>query len=112
MSSSASEITLEHLYSLLTPITVPHHKARFTNWGRTYTCVPARLFEPENVLQCELILELARRERMTVRAVGVGHSPSDLACTREFMIRMTKLNKVLEVRPFCYRTSDDVLKKI
>ena len=100
MSSSAARPTLEQLYSLLDPITVPQHKARFTNWGRSYTCVPARVFEPENDVQCRLILELARRERMTVRAVGVGHSPSDLACTREFMIRMTKLNKVLEVRPF------------
>lgn len=49
------------------------------------------------MLQCALILELARREGKTVRAVGVGHSPSDLACTNEYMLRTTKLDKVLEV---------------
>ncbi|KAF9529067.1 gulonolactone oxidase Lgo1 [Crepidotus variabilis] len=94
-----SEIPLQNLYNLLEPITVPRNSpgARFTNWGLSYTCLPAAIFEPENEFQCELVLELAKREGKTVRAVGVGHSPSDLACTKEYMIRMTKLNRVLEV---------------
>ncbi|KAH0833971.1 D-arabinono-1,4-lactone oxidase-domain-containing protein [Lanmaoa asiatica] len=45
----------------------------------------------------ELILDRARRERKVVRAVGVGHSPSDLACTSGYMLRTTKLNRLLEV---------------
>lgn len=49
--------------------------------------------------QCALIFELARREGKTVRAVGVGHSPSDLACTNEYMLRTTKLDRVLDVSP-------------
>jgi len=55
------------------------------------------VFEPENEFQCELVLELARREGKIVRAAGVGHSPSDLACTNEFMLRTEKLNRLLEV---------------
>jgi L-gulonolactone oxidase len=93
-------IALDTLYERLAPVTVPHHskKARFTNWGQTFTCTPAAVFEPEDEEQCELILELARREGKRVRVAGVGHSPSDLACTDEFMLRTTKLNKVFEVR--------------
>ena len=47
--------------------------------------------------QCALIFELAKREGKTVRLVGVGHSPSDLACTDEYMLRTTKLDKILAV---------------
>lgn len=94
------EIPLEDLYRLLQPITLPStsSRARFSNWGQTYHCKPLAVFEPETEWQCELILELARREKKVVRAVGVGHSPSDLACTRGFMLRTEKFNRVLEVR--------------
>ncbi|KAG9311081.1 D-arabinono-1,4-lactone oxidase-domain-containing protein [Chiua virens] len=71
--------------------------ARFTNWGLTFSCAPLAIFEPENVDHCQLILDHARRHGRTVRAVGVGHSPSDLACTSGYMLRTLKLNRVLEV---------------
>lgn len=98
MSSSEAlrHIPVQDLYTLLQPITIPSHspRAKFRNWGQTYYCTPRAVFEPENEFQCELLLELARREGVTVRAVGVGHSPSDLACTRDFMLRTNKLNRV------------------
>ncbi|OBZ74341.1 L-gulonolactone oxidase [Grifola frondosa] len=59
--------------------------------------MPLAVFEPENEEQCALILELARREGKTVRAAGIGHSPSDLACTTGFMLRTEKLCKIIEV---------------
>ncbi|KAJ7702857.1 L-gulonolactone D-arabinono-1,4-lactone oxidase [Mycena olivaceomarginata] len=58
---------------------------------------PLAIFEPENERQCELVLEFARREGRVLRAIGVGHSPSDLACTGDFMLKMTKMNRLLEV---------------
>ena len=93
-----SDITVANLYAFLAPITVPQRQARFTNWGRTFTCRPNAIFEPQNEEQCKLVLQLARREMRRLRVAGVGHSPSDLACTDEFMLRTTRLNKVLEVR--------------
>ncbi|KAJ6543646.1 D-arabinono-1,4-lactone oxidase-domain-containing protein [Mycena sp. CBHHK59/15] len=89
----------QDLHDTLAAITVPStsERAKFVNWGLTYHCQPLAIFEPENEHHCELVLELARRERRVLRAVGVGHSPSDLACTGDFMLRMTKLNKLLEV---------------
>ncbi|KDR74082.1 hypothetical protein GALMADRAFT_250832 [Galerina marginata CBS 339.88] len=97
LTARPSDIPLKNLYNLLEPITLPKEKARFTNWGRSFVCTPSSIFEPENEFQCELVLELARREGKTLRVAGVGHSPSDLACTNEFMLRTTKLNRVLEV---------------
>ncbi|KAF9054274.1 gulonolactone oxidase Lgo1 [Panaeolus papilionaceus] len=97
LTARPQDIPLENLYNLLEGITVPQSTATFTNWARTFVCTPASIFEPENEFQCELVLELARREDKAVRVAGVGHSPSDLACTKEFMLRTTKLNRVLEV---------------
>lgn len=98
-SRSLSNLSLESLYDLLKPITLAPNapRAKFINWGLSFTCVPLVVFEPETEFQCELILELARREGKVVRAVGVGHSPSDIACTSGFMLRTERLSAVLEV---------------
>ena len=89
-----AHIPLKNLYNLLQPIT---QQTSFTNWGRSFTCTPSAIFEPENEFQCELIVELARREGKTIRVAAVGHSPNDLACTSQYMLRTTKLDRVLEV---------------
>ncbi|KAJ7692570.1 L-gulonolactone/D-arabinono-1,4-lactone oxidase [Mycena rosella] len=85
--------------AILAAITIPSTspRAKFVNWGLTFHCRPLAIFEPENEHHCELVLEYARREGRVLRAVGVGHSPSDLACTNDLMLKMTKLNKLLEV---------------
>lgn len=95
LTARPTDVPLQNLYSLLEPIT--SKDAKFTNWGQTFRCAPLAVFEPENEFQCELVLELARREGKTIRIVGVGHSPSDLTCTNEFMMRTRKLNRLLEV---------------
>ncbi|EGO28536.1 hypothetical protein SERLADRAFT_366246 [Serpula lacrymans var. lacrymans S7.9] len=86
------------LCELLEPITVPAASpdARFTNWGQTFSCSPLGVFEPRTEYECELVLELARREDKVVRAVGIGHSPSDLACTSGYMLRTTKLDRLVD----------------
>ncbi|KAA1466843.1 L-gulonolactone/D-arabinono-1,4-lactone oxidase [Dentipellis sp. KUC8613] len=94
-----ADLSTADLYALLRPVTVPPDArgAAFENWGRTFRCTPLSVFEPETEAQCALIVELARREGKTVRAVGVGHSPSDLGCTTGYMVRMGKLDGVIEV---------------
>lgn len=76
--------------------------ALFTNWARTFECRPTRVFAPSTALQCRQIVELARRDGATVHPVGVGHSPSDLACTDGWLVRMEGLSGTLEVG-FCLR---------
>ena len=94
-----AHLTTERIYELLAPVTVRADSSRrsFTNWGLSFTCTPLSVFEPATEEQCALVIELARREGKTVRAAGMGHSPSDLACTRGFMLRTEKLNAVVEV---------------
>uniref|UniRef100_A0A0W0G1U4 D-arabinono-1,4-lactone oxidase n=1 Tax=Moniliophthora roreri TaxID=221103 RepID=A0A0W0G1U4_MONRR len=94
-----SDVPLQDLYDTIGPSIIPSSSSdsRFNNWARTFFCKPLIVFEPENESQCEIILEIARREGKVVRAAGVGHSPSDLACTNEFMIRTRKLNRILKV---------------
>lgn len=95
--TSLADIPTDALYRLLEPVT-KRAGTSFANWGRTFACTPLAIFEPVSEHQCTLVLELARRERKTVRIAGVGHSPSDLALTNEFMLSTLKLNQVLEVR--------------
>ncbi|THU93852.1 gulonolactone oxidase Lgo1 [Dendrothele bispora CBS 962.96] len=92
-------VPLQNLYDFLKPVIVPSTspEAKFTNWAKTFVCKPLAVFEPTDEFQCEVILAIARREGKVVRAVGVGHSPSDLACTNEFMLRTRHLNRVLSV---------------
>ncbi|KAF8622619.1 hypothetical protein AX15_006874 [Amanita polypyramis BW_CC] len=94
-----SQVPLQNIRELLKPITVAPTSAhaRFHNWAQTYHCRPHTVFEPETEDQCKFILELARREGRKVKAVGVGHSPSDLACTTDFMLRTDKLNRIIEI---------------
>lgn len=92
-----ADIPLAELYCLLKPITAPSHASSFHNWAETFHCKPLIAFEPENLHHCQLILELARREKKVVRAAGVGHSPSDIACTRDFLLRTQKLKRLVSV---------------
>lgn len=97
LSDSAQAMTVEQLYARLQPLTWPASPT-FWNWAKTFRCEPLVIFEPATPDDCRLILELARREQRRVRAAGVGHSPSDLACTTEFMLRTTKMNRLISVR--------------
>lgn len=92
-------MSLSDVVEALKPITVPAEQAVFENWAGTFRCSPLSIFEPASERDLELIFELARREGRTVRAVGVGHSPSDLACTSGYMVRMNRMDAIVEVRP-------------
>ncbi|KAK1925844.1 putative D-arabinono-1,4-lactone oxidase [Papiliotrema laurentii] len=94
-----SQVQIEQLRSALEPISVPSRSrlATFSNWAETFHCRPERVFQPTTVLQCRQILELARREGARVHPVGVGHSPSDLACTKGWLMRMQGLTGLIEV---------------
>jgi len=101
IQSTPAALPTESLLKLLHPITLPPQssRAKFHNWAETFLCSPAVVFEPSTEEECCAILELAKRHGRTVRAVGAGHSPSDLACTSDFMIRTNKLDGVIEVSP-------------
>lgn len=94
--SNVRNLTTTQLHNLLEPIS-RKPSTSISNWSRTFQCTPACIFDPDNEFQCELILELAKRRGVPVRATGVGHSPSDIACTNGFLICTLRLNQLLEV---------------
>ncbi|XP_031959215.1 bifunctional epoxide hydrolase 2 isoform X3 [Corvus moneduloides] len=70
---------------------------KFQNWAGTYGSSPELFFRPRSVDEIREILELARQRDKRVKVVGGGHSPSDIACSEDFMIHMGKINRILQV---------------
>ncbi|KAF4788230.1 hypothetical protein TURU_162800 [Turdus rufiventris] len=70
---------------------------KFRNWAGTYGSSPELFFRPSSVEEIREILELARQRGKRVKVVGGGHSPSDIACSEDFMIHMGKINRILQV---------------
>uniref|UniRef100_A0A803W5V0 L-gulonolactone oxidase n=1 Tax=Ficedula albicollis TaxID=59894 RepID=A0A803W5V0_FICAL len=70
---------------------------KFQNWAGTYGSSPELFFRPRSVEEIQEILELARQRGKRVKVVGGGHSPSDIACSEDFMIHMGKINRILQV---------------
>ncbi|KAJ2748931.1 D-arabinono-1,4-lactone oxidase, partial [Coemansia nantahalensis] len=69
--------------------------ARFRNWAGTFQCQPAWHLAPTSEQVVIAIVCAARRGGLTVKAVGSGHSPSDIACTDSVMLNMDKMCRVL-----------------
>ncbi|PWN47438.1 hypothetical protein IE53DRAFT_413039 [Violaceomyces palustris] len=87
------------LFALVEPITLSPNdkKSTFQNWGKSFRAIPARVFQPINVTQCAVIVELARRQGVELRPIGRAHSPSDLPFTKGWAIRMEGLEGLLEM---------------
>ncbi|KAF9192766.1 hypothetical protein BGZ51_004934 [Haplosporangium sp. Z 767] len=81
----------KELHSLLTPTKT------FENWARTFRCVPDQYYTPTSEEEIIKIIHLARLSGKHVKAIGTGHSPSDLACTDGIMINTDKLNHLIRV---------------
>ncbi|EPQ31982.1 uncharacterized protein PFL1_00180 [Pseudozyma flocculosa PF-1] len=89
----------ETLQQLVAATVVPASspKASFSNWGRSFSCKPARVFAPTTIAQCAAIVELARREGVQLRPIGRSHSPSDLQLTKAWAMRMEGLSGILSI---------------
>ncbi|KAG1472052.1 hypothetical protein G6F56_001766 [Rhizopus delemar] len=88
-------IKLEQLEPELQGIAVDTYQ--FKNWSKTFSCSPELLFSPETENQVKKIILLASKFNKTLKAVGSGHSPSDLACSSGFMITLDRMNRLLNV---------------
>ncbi|KAF9945253.1 hypothetical protein BGZ70_003943 [Mortierella alpina] len=81
----------QELQSVLTP------GKTFENWARTFRCVPEQYYTPSTEEEVIKIVHLARLSGKRVKAIGTGHSPSDLACTDGIMINTDKLDGLIHV---------------
>lgn len=71
----------------------PNHG--FRNWSSTFSCRPLYYLSPRTELDIIALVRLARRHHLTIKPVGSGHSPSDIACTSAIMLNMDRLDRVL-----------------
>jgi FAD-linked oxidoreductase len=67
------------------------------NWAGDQSCLPARIERPGGRGELADVVARATEEGLTVRAVGAGHSFTDVACTGGVLIRMERLDRVLDV---------------
>ncbi|KAJ7128136.1 D-arabinono-1,4-lactone oxidase-domain-containing protein [Mycena crocata] len=67
------------------------------NWARTFRCHPRAVFAPTTVQECQDVLALAHMDKCVLRPLGVGHSPSDVAFTDDYLLDTTRLCRVLHV---------------
>jgi FAD/FMN-containing dehydrogenase len=56
------------------------------------------MYKPTTIQEVRMVVELARREGKELKAVGKGHSPSDITCTGDFIVDLKGIGRVLEVR--------------
>src|SRR3954447_10121271 len=66
------------------------------NWTRDQRCAPAAIEEPGSEAEVADALSRAAASGRSVRAVGSGHSFSDIACTDGVMVRLGRMNRVLQ----------------
>jgi len=67
------------------------------NWAGDQRCIPARIERPGSRGELVEAVQRATESGLTVRAVGAGHSFTDTACTGGAMLRMDRLDRVLDV---------------
>ncbi|MBA2629831.1 MAG: FAD-binding protein, partial [Thermoleophilaceae bacterium] len=65
----------------------------WTNWAREQRCAPARIERPAD--EDELVRVVHGADR--VRAVGSGHSFTDIACTDGVLVDLSRMGRILSV---------------
>ncbi|KAI8099586.1 D-arabinono-1,4-lactone oxidase-domain-containing protein [Halteromyces radiatus] len=76
---------------------IAHENYEFKNWAKTFSCHPELLFTPKTELQVVKVVQLAKRMNKRIKVFGSGHSPSDLACTTEFLVNIDHMDGLLSV---------------
>jgi FAD/FMN-containing dehydrogenase len=67
------------------------------NFSGTQVAQPLKYFKPSSLDELAAIVQQAAQEQCQVRAIGSGHSHSDVAVTSDFMVDTHGLNRVLDL---------------
>ncbi len=65
------------------------------NYSDTQIVQPLRQYQPESLEDIIEIVQEAEKHKLHVRAIGSGHSWSDVMVTPDFLVRPERLNKVI-----------------
>ena len=71
--------------------------ARWRNWAGNQRCAPARVARPASEAELVDVVKTAAAEGLTVKAVGAGHSFTDIACTGGVQVRLDDYGGVVSV---------------
>jgi FAD-linked oxidoreductase len=69
--------------------------AAWQNWSGTYTVTPARIVRPRTAEQVVDEVGRAVQDNLSVKAVGAGHSFTDIAVTRGVMVNLSLLTGII-----------------
>jgi L-gulonolactone oxidase len=76
----------------------PHEGAvRWRNWAGDQRCRPWALERPGSLEELSAAVALASERDLRVRAVGSGHSFSDIACSDGLMLSLERMTGLLDV---------------
>lgn len=71
--------------------------AEWRNWAGDQRCLPAAIERPGSIADVRAALERAAASAQRVRVAGAGHSFSDIALTDGRLLRLNRMNRVLDV---------------
>lgn len=72
-------------------------RERWANWGGTYSCTPTRIVSPAGTDEIAAVVREAAGRGERVKAIGSGHSFTDIGLTDGVMIRLDRHQRVLGV---------------
>jgi FAD-linked oxidoreductase len=67
------------------------------NWAGDQRCLPAAIDRPGSIAEIAAALEHAAARDQRVRVAGSGHSFSDIALTDGRLLRLARMNRILDV---------------
>ncbi|HEV2370148.1 MAG TPA: D-arabinono-1,4-lactone oxidase [Acidimicrobiales bacterium] len=71
--------------------------ARWSNWAGNQRCAPERVVRPANELELVDAVRSAASAGLAVKAVGAGHSFTDIACTSGVQLHLDRYGQVVSV---------------
>jgi L-gulono-1,4-lactone dehydrogenase len=71
--------------------------ARWTNWGGNQRCAPEEIRRPTSATELVEAVKSAAGRDLTVKAVGSGHSFTDVACTTGMQVRLNGYDRILGI---------------
>ncbi|KAL6987246.1 L-galactonolactone dehydrogenase [Sarracenia purpurea var. burkii] len=76
---------------------LPEDLHTVSNWSGTHEVQTRVFFQPETQQELEAIVRDANEKKMKIRPVGSGLSPNGIGLTRQGMVNLALMDKVLEV---------------
>ncbi len=73
--------------------------ATWTNWAGDQHCTPAEVVRPTSEAELARAVARATARGLEVRAVGSGHSFTDMVCTGGLLVDMSGLQRVVDINP-------------